>query len=56
MVNLKQIIEKLQSENIYFKTQVEILQTENEQLISLNKNLSNELNSLKEDLKRKDSM
>ena len=56
MVNLKEIIDKLQSENIYFKTQVEILQSENKQLVISNENLSIEVNSLKEILKTKDSM
>ena len=56
MVNLKEIIDKLQSENIYFKTQVEILQAENKQLVISNKNLSNEVNSLIGNLKTKDFM
>ena len=56
MVNLKEIIENLQSENIYFKTQVEILQGENQQLVISNKNLSSEVNSLKKILKTKDSL
>ena len=53
LINLKEIIEKLQSEKNYFKTQVEKLQIEKKQLITSNKNLSNELYCLKEDLKRK---
>ena len=53
MVNLKEIFEKLQTEKNYFKDQVEKLQIENKQLIISNKNLSNEVNCLKEDLKRK---
>ena len=53
MVNLKEIIEKLQSDNFYFQTQVENLQTENKQLTLSNKNLFNEVNSLKEKLKIK---
>ena len=56
MVSLREIIDKLQSENIYSKTQVEILQAENKQLVFSNKNLSIEVNSLKEKLKTKDSM
>ena len=53
LVNLKVIIEKLQAEKNYFKTQVDKLQIEKNQLIISNKNLSNEVNCLKEDLKRK---
>ena len=53
MVNLKEIIEKLQSDNFCFQTQVENLQTENKQLTLSNKNLFNEVNSLKEKLKIK---
>ena len=56
MVNLKEIIDKLQSKNIYFQTQVEILQSENKQLVISNENLSIEVNSLKEILKTKDSL
>ena len=53
LVNLKEIIEKIQAEKYYFKNQIEKLQIENEQLIISNKNLFNELNCSKEDLKRK---
>ena len=53
MVNLKEIIEKLQVEKNYFKTKVEKLQIENKQLIISKENLSNEVNCLKEDFKRK---
>ena len=56
LVNLKEIIDKLQSENIYLKTQVEIVQTENKQLVVSNKNLFIEVNSLKEILKLEESM
>ena len=53
---MKEIIEKLQAEKNYFKTQVEKLQIEKKQLIISNKNLSNEVNCLKENLKRKVSL
>ena len=56
MVNLKEIIDKLQSENIYLKTQEEILQAENKQLVVSSKKLSTEVQSLKERLKTKDSV
>ena len=56
LLNLKYIIQKLQSDNFYFQTQVENLQIENKHLTISNKNLSNELNTLKENLKRKYSM
>ena len=53
MGNLKEIIKKLQSEKNYFKTQVEKLKIERKQLIISNKNLSNEVSCLQDDLKRK---
>ena len=53
LVNLKEIIEKLQSDNFYFQTQVENLQIENKQLTISNKKLVNEVNGLKENLKVK---
>ena len=53
LVNLKDIIEKLQSDNFYFQTQVENLQIENKQLTISNKKLVNEVNGLKENLKVK---
>ena len=57
LVNLKEIIEKLQAERIFFKTQVEKkLQIEKKQLIRSNKNLSNKVNLLKKDLQRNDSL
>lgn len=54
--NLKEIIEKLQSDNFYFQTQVENLQIENKHLTISNENLSKELSSLKENLKIKNSL
>ena len=56
MSNLKEIIEKLQSDNFYFQTQVENLQIENKHLTISNENLSKELSSLKENLKIKNSL
>ena len=53
LVNLKEIIDKLQSERNNFKTQVEKLQFEKQQLVILNKNLSNIVNCLEETLKTK---
>ena len=55
LVNLKEIIDNLQTEKNYFKNQVEKLQIEKKQLIISNKDFSNKLNFLKEDLKRKAS-
>ena len=56
LVNLKEIIEKLETERNYFKNQVEKLQIEKKQLIISNKNLSNEVNCLRDDFKRKLSL
>ena len=53
LINLKEIIDKLQSERNNFKTQVEKLQFEKQQLVILNKNLSNKVNCLEETLKTK---
>ena len=53
LVNLKEIIDKLQAKNISFQNQVKKLTIENNQMINLNKKLSTENNSLKEDLKLK---
>ena len=51
LVNLKEIIDKLQSEKSYLKTQVAKLQLEKKQLIILNKNLSIKVNPLEDKLK-----
>ena len=51
LVNLKEIVEKLQYEKTYYKTKVEKLQIEKQQLIDLNSSLSNKINCLKEKLK-----
>ena len=53
LLNLKEIVEKLQAERNYLKTQVENLQFEKKQLIVSNKNLSNKVDFLEEKLKTK---
>ena len=53
LVNLKEIIDKLQAKNISFQNQVKKLTIENKQLIVLNNKLSIEVNCLKRDLKSK---
>ena len=53
LVNFKEIIQKLQAKKKYFKIKIEKLQVEKKLLIISNKTLSNEVKSLKEDLKRK---
>ena len=54
LVNLKEIIDKLQAKNTSFQNQVNKLTIENKQLIVSNKKLCIEVNCLKEDLKSKD--
>ena len=53
LTNLKEIIDKLQSERNHFKSQVEKLQLEKQKLIISNKNLSNKVSCLEETLKMK---
>ena len=53
LVNLKEIIDKLQAKNTSFQSQVKQLKSENKQLIIANKKLCNEVNCLKEGLKSK---
>ena len=53
LMNLKSIINKLQSEKAYFKTQVEKLKIEKKQLLVSNKNLTNKVNMLEKDLQKK---
>ena len=53
LINLKEVIDKLQSERNFFKTQTEKLQIEKQQLIILNKSLTNKVESLKGKLKTK---
>ena len=55
LVNLKEIIEKLQAERNYFKTQVGKLLIEKKYLISSNNYLSNKVNLLEKDLQRRDT-
>ena len=52
LLNLKEIIDKLQSEKAYFKIQVEKLKIEKKQLIILNKNLTNKVSMLEKDMKK----
>ena len=53
LMNLKEIVYKLQSENNYLKTQVVKLKVENKQLNTYNKNLTNEIFLSKKDLQSK---
>ena len=54
--NLKLIVDKLQSEKAYFKTQVEKLEIEKKQLVISNKSLTNKVDMLEKCLQRKVSM
>ena len=54
--NLKQLIDKLQSEKSYFITQVEKLKMEKKQLTFSNKSLTIKINMLQKDLQRKISL
>ena len=56
LINLKEIIDKLQSENNYFKTQVVKLKVENKNLIISNKNLTNKVNMLEREFKNEVSL
>ena len=53
LVKLKEIIEKLQAEKNYFRTQVEKLQIENKQLFISNKSLEKKVDSFQKNLQRK---
>ena len=53
LMNLKQIVDKLQCENTYFKTQVKKLTVEKKHLLDLNKNLTNKVGMLEKDMRRK---
>ena len=53
LISLKEIVDKLQSEKAFFKTQVEKLTIEKKQLAISNKNLKNRVNMLEKDLKIK---
>ena len=50
-INLKEVIGKLQAERTYFKTQVEKLRSEKQQLVISNQNMSNKLVCVEEELK-----
>ena len=53
LINLKEVIDKLQAKNISFQNQVKKLTIENKQLIASNKKLSIEVDCLKEAFKSK---
>ena len=56
LTNLKEIVDKLLSENAYYKTQVEKLMIEKKQLIVSNKNLTNKVRKFEKDLQKKISL
>ena len=56
LMNLKEIIDKLQSEKSHFKTQVEKLTTEKKRLVVSNKNLTNKISMLEKNSQRKVSL
>ena len=51
LVNLKEVIGKLQAERNYFKTQVEKLQIEKQKLFVSNQKMSKKVKCLEEELK-----
>ena len=51
LINLKEVIGKLQTERNHFKSQVDKLQIEKQQLVILNQNMSKKLKCLEEELK-----
>ena len=51
--NLKIIVDKLQSEKASFKTQVDKLKLENNQLVTSKKNIKNKVSMLEKELQRK---
>ena len=53
LVDLKEIINKLQAKNINFQNQIKKLTIENKHLLVLNQKLSNEVNYLKKKIKTK---
>ena len=55
-MNLKSIVDKLQSEKAYFKTQVEKLKIEKNDLAVSNKSLAIKVDSLQEELQKKNSV
>ena len=56
LTNLKSIIDKLQLEKDYFKTQIEKLKIEKNKLVISNKNLSNKITILEESLQKNVSL
>ena len=52
MKNLKVLFDNLQAKTTYFQTQVEKLQIEKDQLLFLNKKLSNKVKSLEKEIKQ----
>ena len=56
LINLKQIVEKLQSEKTYFKTQVEKLTVEKKHLLNMKKKLTIKVRMLEKDLQSKISL
>ena len=56
LTNLRSIIDKLQFEKDYFKTQVEKLKIEKNKLLILNKNLTNKMTVLEESLQKNVSL
>ena len=56
LINLKEIIDKLQSEKSYFKNQVVKLKNKNKQLVISNKNLTHKVDMLQKHLQRKISL
>ena len=52
-MNMKSIVDKLQSEKAFFKTQVDKLEIEMKKLVILNKNLKNKVVILEKDLQKK---
>ena len=56
LINLKEVIDKLQAERNCFKTKVEKLKIEKQQLIISNENLSNKVGYLEKKLRLKFSL
>ena len=56
LTSLRSIIDKLQFEKDYFKTQVEKLKIEKNKLVISNKNLSNKITILEESLQKNVSL
>ena len=56
LTSLRSIIDKLQFEKDYFKTQVEELKIEKNKLVISNKNLTNKITILEKDLQKNVSL